>query len=205
MPCGDGIWRLDRGGGQPVLNGPSPNLEGSAAYRCLQMGDSFRGTQIAMGWSSGMLYLRNGENGWGPWYIVPTSRQTTSLLAAGGSEADLTGSEQARLSLPFVATTNRVLAAANWSFSITATIALELYGTLRLYDQTAGQIVADRQVIYTVAPSDNGLSYRGFSSASLSYGSLTLGRTYALQIVLYKGTLVGPIYPRSMQISGILF
>lgn len=202
---GDGLWRLDRGGGLACLNGPPNALDGGLAYRCLQIGDSGRGTQIAMSYGSGMLYVRTGQDGWGGWFSLATGRNQVSLTAAGGDESDITTGDQIRLSLPFTATTSRVQAMATWAYSITASAAFEAVGTLRLWDNVTNAVADQRACVFTVAPGDTGLGFRGLSCAAISYGLLTPGRSYTLQLLMRKSAAIGPLLPRSMAIVGTLF
>ncbi|KSV72953.1 hypothetical protein N182_28935 [Sinorhizobium sp. GL2] len=196
---GPGLWSLDRGGNQPCINAPpDPN---SAAYRCIQIGNGVRGSQIAFNFSEGPMWVRNGYDGWAPWRIVPSSLQSITIGASGGDEADLQTGVQVRLSVNFVARSLKVFAVANWCFHATLASPFEAIGIVLLRDIAAGIDVKSETSTATVTPGDNGMGFRAGRSASLTYDTLTLGKTYQLQLVMYKNQPIGPIYPRQMSIN----
>lgn len=200
---GPGLWTIERGSNLFCLNSP-PDVS-KFAYRAIQIGDSGRGSLIAFNFNDGAMWIRNGYNGWGAWRLVASSYQSTTVGAAGGSETDVGTSGSIKLDVTFVARATNIFAAAKWAYGPSISAPLEMITNLVLRDVTLGIDVKAEQSVTTLTTNDNGLGFRGNLSGHLSYNTLTVGNTYQLQLVMWKSIAIGPIYPRSMSINGLLF
>jgi hypothetical protein len=124
------------------------------------------------------------------------------FATAGGNEADLGTSFQSRLNTNFTAIGPKVLAVGHASFNEATTAAQDFYLKIIIRDTVALADVALSEGVSSGGPF--GLTGKGRVTASVAYGSLTIGRTYNVRLEARKAVAQGPSYPQYMRIDGIV-